>query len=103
MSRADLLVDLDKAGTRGDRGIFVRLVESVAAEERGEEPFSAGCDLKRIVSARLEAWQQPFTVKPAEAAAPTERRPDSMSNADRLPRTQLEPRANAGFYFGDPA
>lgn len=36
MSRADLLVDLVKAGTRGDRGTFVRLVESMAAEERAK-------------------------------------------------------------------
>lgn len=34
MPRADLIVDLVKAGTRGDRGAFVRLVESMAAEER---------------------------------------------------------------------
>ncbi len=34
MARADLLVDLVKAGSRGDRAAFVRLVESMAAEER---------------------------------------------------------------------
>jgi AAA+ superfamily predicted ATPase len=36
MARADLLVDLVKAGSRGDRTAFVRLVESMAAEERGK-------------------------------------------------------------------
>jgi SpoVK/Ycf46/Vps4 family AAA+-type ATPase len=36
MARADLLVDLVKAGTRGDRGTFVRLVEAMAAEERAK-------------------------------------------------------------------
>jgi len=36
MARADLLVDLVKAGSRGDRGAFVRLVESMAAEERAK-------------------------------------------------------------------
>jgi len=36
MPRADLLVDLVKAGTRGDRGAFARLVESMAAEERAK-------------------------------------------------------------------
>jgi AAA+ superfamily predicted ATPase len=36
MARADLLVDLIKAGSRGDRGAFVRLVESMAAEERAK-------------------------------------------------------------------
>jgi AAA+ superfamily predicted ATPase len=34
MARADLLVDLVKAGSRGDRTTFVRLVESMASEER---------------------------------------------------------------------
>ncbi len=36
MARADLLVDLVKAGSRGDRTAFERLVESMAAEERGK-------------------------------------------------------------------
>ena len=36
MARADLLVDLVKAGTQGDRPAFVRLVESIAAEERAK-------------------------------------------------------------------
>jgi len=36
MARADLLVDLVKAGSRGDRAAFVRLVESMAAEERAK-------------------------------------------------------------------
>ncbi|MBK8637432.1 MAG: AAA family ATPase [Chromatiaceae bacterium] len=36
MPRADLIVDLVKAGTRGDRGAFARLVESMAAEERAK-------------------------------------------------------------------
>lgn len=36
MARADLLVDLVKAGTRRDRATFVRLVESMAAEERAK-------------------------------------------------------------------
>lgn len=36
MPRADLLVDLVKAGSQGDRGSFVRLVESMAAEERAK-------------------------------------------------------------------
>jgi hypothetical protein len=34
MARADLFVDLVKAGSRGDRTAFARLVESMAAEER---------------------------------------------------------------------
>jgi len=34
MARADLLVDLVRAGSRGDRTAFARLVESMAAEER---------------------------------------------------------------------
>ena len=38
MARADLLVDLVKAGSRGDRSTFVRLVESMAAEERAKNP-----------------------------------------------------------------
>lgn len=36
MARADLLVDLVKAGSRGDRVAFERLVESMAAEERAK-------------------------------------------------------------------
>jgi len=36
MARADLLVDLVKAGSRGDRAAFARLVESMAAEERAK-------------------------------------------------------------------
>lgn len=36
MARADLLVDLVKAGSRGDRPAFERLVESMAAEERAK-------------------------------------------------------------------
>jgi AAA+ superfamily predicted ATPase len=36
MARADLLVDLVKAGTRGDRGTFARIVEAMAAEERAK-------------------------------------------------------------------
>jgi AAA+ superfamily predicted ATPase len=36
MARADLLVDLVKAGSRGDRSAFARLVESIAAEERAK-------------------------------------------------------------------
>jgi len=36
MARADLLVDLVKAGSRGDRTAFARLVESMAAEERAK-------------------------------------------------------------------
>jgi len=36
MARADLLVDLVKAGSQGDRTAFVRLVESIAAEGRAK-------------------------------------------------------------------
>jgi len=36
MARADLLVDLVKAGSRGDQTVFARLVESMAAEERAK-------------------------------------------------------------------
>jgi AAA+ superfamily predicted ATPase len=36
MARADLLVDIVKAGSRGDRPTFVRLVEAMAAEERAK-------------------------------------------------------------------
>ena len=42
MARSDLLLSLVKAGTSGDQTLFRKVVESLIAEECGEEARRAG-------------------------------------------------------------
>ena len=60
MSRADLIVNLVRAGTQGDQGLFRSTVEAMAAEERAKHHYQLA---ERLEENLREANTRP---KPAE-------------------------------------
>ena len=60
MSRADLIVNLVRAGTQGDQGLFRSTVEAMAAEERAKHHHQLA---ERLEENLREANARP---KPAE-------------------------------------
>ncbi|WP_231491867.1 AAA family ATPase [Pedobacter sp. Leaf170] len=51
MARADLLLKLVKAGSSGDNGLFVKVVESLIAEERSKQHHVVASQLEDILHA----------------------------------------------------
>jgi SpoVK/Ycf46/Vps4 family AAA+-type ATPase len=65
MARADLLLDLVRAGARGDQVLFRKAVEALVAEEREKQ--------HHVLADRLAAHLQPSGAGPAHPHAPAPR------------------------------
>jgi predicted AAA+ superfamily ATPase len=82
MARADLLIDLVRAGTRGDQTLFRKVVEALIADERNKQ--------HNVLADRLATHLQPNSgVNPAPVA---NRQPTAFGDLlyDIVPRRRLD-------------
>ncbi len=66
MARSGLLLDLVRAGARGDRALFRKSLEALVTEERAKQ--------HHVLADRLAAHLQPGGAPPAGGGAPAPRR-----------------------------